>query len=37
MDTSVLYVEWLGDEHAKREVGGLSAGGHEAREKSCHL
>jgi hypothetical protein len=31
LDTSVLQVEWLGVEHAKQEVGGLSAGGHKAR------
>ena len=27
LDTSVLQVEWFGDEHAKEEVGGSSAGG----------
>jgi hypothetical protein len=36
-DTSVLQVEWLVNEHAKLEVGGSSAGGWEAREKSRGL
>jgi len=31
MDTGVLQVEWLGDKHAKQEVGGSSAG----RRKAC--
>ena len=31
MDTSVLQVEWLGDERAKPEVMGSSIGGREAR------
>jgi hypothetical protein len=37
MDTSVLHVKWLGDEHVKQEAGGSSAGGREVHEKSCHL
>ena len=38
MDTSVLQVEWLGDNRVKPEVVGLSDGGREAcvsLEKSC--
>ena len=31
MDTNVLQVEWLRYEHMKPEVGGSSAGSHEAR------
>jgi hypothetical protein len=34
MDTSVLWVDWLGDKRAKLEVMGSSIGGHVAREKS---
>jgi hypothetical protein len=30
MDTSILQVEWLGDEQVKQEVKGLSTDGHEA-------
>ena len=40
MYTSVLQVEWLGDEHAKQEVCGSSAGGREAcvfRVKNCMI
>ena len=37
MDTNVLQMEWLGVEHTKQEVQGLSAGGHEVHEKSCDL
>ena len=38
MYTSVLQVEWLGDEHAKQEVWDSSAGGREAcifHAKNC--
>jgi hypothetical protein len=38
MDTSILQVEGLGDEHVKQEVGGSSVGGREARvfrAKNC--
>ena len=38
MDTSVLHMEWLGDEHTMQKVGDSSAGGHEAlvfRTKNC--
>ena len=38
MYTSVLHVEWLGDEHAKQEVWGSRVGGREAcvfRAKNC--
>ena len=38
MDTSVLWVEWLGDKRMKPKVVGLSAGGREARvfhPKNC--
>jgi hypothetical protein len=31
MDTSVLWVEWLGDKRMKPKVVGLSDGGREAR------
>jgi hypothetical protein len=38
MDTSVLWVEWLGDERAKLKVMSSSAGGREAHifcTKNC--
>ena len=38
MVTSVLHMEWLGDEHVMQKVGDSSAGGHEAlvfHAKNC--